>query len=149
MAETGWYTSSRSVRVHSFVASRTQEEIRFQVDREIFAKILKVRTILHIAKLNCIEVCGRRQPRVAFQDDRDAYKYEVNLLVQKVTELQKEKHELFVWAKEQQQRHLQEIRKLTRALSRTKRIVEEQVGRLLALAQTPVRLNHRMFTWCS
>lgn len=44
-----------------------------------------------------------------------------------MTELQKEKHELFLWAKEQQQRHLQEIRKLTRALGRTKRGVEEQV----------------------
>jgi predicted transcriptional regulator len=51
----------------------------------------------------------------------------VDLLVQKMTELQKEKHELFLWAKEQQQRHLQEIRKLTRALGRTKRGVEEQV----------------------
>ncbi|TMW63325.1 hypothetical protein Poli38472_002266 [Pythium oligandrum] len=78
-----------------------KEEIRFQVDREIFAKIL--------------------------QDDRDSYKHEVNLLVQKMTELQKEKHALYLWAKEQQERHLQEIRKLTRALGRTKKLVEEQV----------------------
>ncbi|GAB9471682.1 hypothetical protein Gpo141_00008884 [Globisporangium polare] len=77
-----------------------QDEVRFQVDREIFAKILK--------------------------DDRDSYKYEVNLLVQKMTELQKEKHELFVWAKEQQERHLQEIRKLTRALGRTRKAIDEQ-----------------------
>lgn len=61
------------------------------------------------------------------QDDRDSYKYEVNLLVQKMTELQKEKHELFVWAKEQQERHLQEIRKLTRALGRTRKAIDEQV----------------------
>lgn len=62
------------------------------------------------------------------QDDRDSYKYEVNLLVQKMTELQKEKHELFVWAKEQQERHLQEIRKLTRALGRTRKAIDEQVS---------------------
>lgn len=61
------------------------------------------------------------------QDDRDSYKYEVNLLVQKMTELQKEKHELFLWAKEQQERHLQEIRKLTRALGRTRKAIDEQV----------------------
>lgn len=44
-----------------------------------------------------------------------------------MTELQKEKHELFIWAKEQQDKHLQEMRKLTRALGRTKRAVDEQV----------------------
>ncbi|KAK1939174.1 hypothetical protein P3T76_008558 [Phytophthora citrophthora] len=77
-----------------------QEEIRFQVDREIFAKIIK--------------------------DDRDSYNQEVDILVQKVAVIQKEKYDLFVWATEQQERHLQEIRKLTRALGRTKRIVDEQ-----------------------
>lgn len=65
------------------------------------------------------------------QDDRDSYKHEVNLLVEKMTALQKEKHELFQWAKEQQHRHLQEIRKLTRALSRTKKGIEEQVPQVL------------------
>lgn len=45
-----------------------------------------------------------------------------------MTELQKEKHELFVWAKEQQERHLQEIRKLTRALGRTRKAIDEQVS---------------------
>ncbi|KAF1330191.1 hypothetical protein FI667_g5395, partial [Globisporangium splendens] len=77
-----------------------QEEIRFQVDREIFAKTLK--------------------------DDRDSYKYEVDLLVQKMTELQKERHELYVWVREQQERHLQEIRKLTRALGRTWKAIDDQ-----------------------
>ncbi|ETP47563.1 hypothetical protein F442_06502 [Phytophthora nicotianae P10297] len=92
-------TSEEKLRAER--AKMAQEEIRFQVDREIFAKIIK--------------------------DDRDAYNQEVDLLVQKVAAIQKEKYELFVWAKEQQERHLQEIRKLTRALGRTKRVVDEQV----------------------
>lgn len=61
------------------------------------------------------------------QDDRDRYNSEVALLVQKMTALQKEKYDLFLWAKEQQEKHLQEMRKLTRALGRTKRAVDEQV----------------------
>ncbi|ETL96324.1 hypothetical protein L917_06144 [Phytophthora nicotianae] len=93
-------TSEEKLRAER--AKMAQEEIRFQVDREIFAKIIK--------------------------DDRDAYNQEVDLLVQKVAAIQKEKYELFVWAKEQQERHLQEIRKLTRALGRTKRVVDEQVA---------------------
>ncbi|KAL3667926.1 hypothetical protein V7S43_006803 [Phytophthora oleae] len=81
-------------------AKMAQEEIRFQIDREIFAKIIK--------------------------DDRDNYNHEMEILVHKVAVIQKEKYELFVWATEQQERHLQEIRKLTRALGRTKRVVDEQ-----------------------
>ncbi|GLD93065.1 hypothetical protein PINS_up001657 [Pythium insidiosum] len=92
-----------------------KEEIRFQVDREIFAKIL--------------------------QDDRDAYKQEVNLLVQKMTELQREKHELFLWTKEQQERHLHEIRKLTRALGRTKKMVEEQASKSMEVLQDVLQVQ--------
>lgn len=47
--------------------------------------------------------------------------------MQKMTELQREKHELFVWAKEQQERQLHEIRKLTRALGRTRKSMDEHV----------------------
>ncbi|DBA02373.1 TPA: hypothetical protein N0F65_007192 [Lagenidium giganteum] len=77
-----------------------KDELRFQVDREIFAKII--------------------------QDDRDGYKYEVNLLVQKMNEIQKEKFELYMWAKQAQERYLQEIRKLTRSLGKTRKAVQEQ-----------------------
>ncbi|KAF4038099.1 hypothetical protein GN244_ATG09874 [Phytophthora infestans] len=98
-------TSEEKLRVER--AKMAQEEIRFQVDREIFAKIIK--------------------------DDRDAYNKEVDFLVEKVTAVQKEKHELFVWANEQQERHLQEIRKLTRALGRAKRVVDEQATKSSAV----------------
>ncbi|KAE9191786.1 hypothetical protein PF005_g18706 [Phytophthora fragariae] len=96
-------------------AKMAQEEIRFQVDREIFAKIIK--------------------------DDRDAYYQEVDILVQKVATIQKEKYDLFLWAKEQQDRHLQEIRKLTRALGRTKRIVDDQATKSMEVLST-VRQVH-------
>ncbi|KAE9033873.1 hypothetical protein PR001_g8053 [Phytophthora rubi] len=96
-------------------AKMAQEEIRFQVDREIFAKIIK--------------------------DDRDAYNQEVDILVQKVATIQKEKYDLFLWAKEQQDRHLQEIRKLTRALGRTKRIVDDQATKSMEVLST-VRQVH-------
>jgi hypothetical protein len=49
----------------------------------------------------------------------------VSLLVQKLTEVHKEKHDLFLFTKDQHERHLQEIRKLTRALGRTKKMVDD------------------------
>ncbi|ETK89741.1 hypothetical protein F441_06465 [Phytophthora nicotianae CJ01A1] len=110
-------TSEEKLRAER--AKMAQEEIRFQVDREIFAKIIK--------------------------DDRDAYNQEVDLLVQKVAAIQKEKYELFVWAKEQQERHLQEIRKLTRALGRTKRVVDEQATKSIEVLNGVRQVHSTVF----
>ncbi|ETI49851.1 hypothetical protein L914_06266 [Phytophthora nicotianae] len=110
-------TSEEKLRAER--AKMAQEEICFQVDREIFAKIIK--------------------------DDRDAYNQEVDLLVQKVAAIQKEKYELFVWAKEQQERHLQEIRKLTRALGRTKRVVDEQATKSIEVLNGVRQVHSTVF----
>ncbi|KAG7385335.1 hypothetical protein PHYPSEUDO_001637 [Phytophthora pseudosyringae] len=100
-------------------AKMAQEEIRFQVDREIFARIIK--------------------------DDRDAYNQEVDILVQKVAAIQRDKYELFVWAKEQQERYLQEIRKLTRALGRTKRVVDEQAAKSMEVLSGVRQVHSTVF----
>jgi hypothetical protein len=50
--------------------------------------------------------------------------------VEKMSELQKEKHELYLWAKQQQEKQLQEIRKLTRALGKTRKLFEDQVKKI-------------------
>ncbi|KAG3004932.1 hypothetical protein PC120_g18279 [Phytophthora cactorum] len=110
-------TSEEKLRIER--AKMAQEEIRFQVDREIFAKIIK--------------------------DDRDAYNQEVDILVQKVEATQKEKYELFLWAKEQQERHLQEIRKLTRALGRTKRVVDEQATKSMEVLSGVRQVHSSVF----
>ncbi|KAL4160163.1 hypothetical protein PRNP1_000734 [Phytophthora ramorum] len=100
-------------------AKMAQEEVRFQVDREIFAKIIK--------------------------DDRDAYNQEVDVLVQKVAAIQREKYDLFLWAKEQQERHLQEIRKLTRTLGRTKRVVDDQAAQSVQMLSSIRQVNATVF----
>ncbi|RLN62087.1 hypothetical protein BBJ28_00010105, partial [Nothophytophthora sp. Chile5] len=129
--------------------SERLKEIRFQVDREIFAKILKVPANVWLSSCSCINFDSDRLVFLTCdrQDDRDSYNQEVELLVEKMTAIQKEKHELFLWAKEQQERHLQEIRKLTRALGRTKRIVEEQVcpASLFVLLPDDARNTHCVY----
>ncbi|RQM11962.1 hypothetical protein B5M09_000841 [Aphanomyces astaci] len=85
---------------------KKEEGLKNEIDKEIFTKIIK--------------------------DDRDRYRHQVMELTDRIKRLEREKYDMFMWAKQNQDHCLLEMRKLTRALIKAKKMADEQVGSPLA-----------------
>ncbi|RLO01202.1 hypothetical protein DYB28_016131 [Aphanomyces astaci] len=85
---------------------KKEEGLKNEIDKEIFTKIIK--------------------------DDRDRYRHQVMELTDRIKRLEREKYDMFLWAKQNQDHCLLEMRKLTRALIKAKKMADEQVGSPLA-----------------
>ncbi|KAF0720451.1 Aste57867_295 [Aphanomyces stellatus] len=96
--------------------NEVMEGLKNEIDKEIFTKIIK--------------------------DDRDRYRQQVVELTEKIRRLEKEKYEVFVWAKNNQETCLLEMRKLTRALIKAKKMADEQSHDSKELYELAVRVKH-------
>ncbi|RHX97557.1 hypothetical protein DYB25_000254 [Aphanomyces astaci] len=92
--------------IHVLQTILKKEGLKNEIDKEIFTKIIK--------------------------DDRDRYRHQVMELTDRIKRLEREKYDMFLWAKQNQDHCLLEMRKLTRALIKAKKMADEQVRSPLA-----------------
>ncbi|ETW00368.1 hypothetical protein H310_07013 [Aphanomyces invadans] len=94
---------------------KKEEGLKNEIDKEIFTKIIK--------------------------DDRDRYRQQVMELTDRIKRLEREKYEVFLWAKHNQDNCMLEMRKLTRALIKAKKMADEQSHDSKELYELTVRVK--------
>ncbi|CAK4820966.1 unnamed protein product [Aphanomyces euteiches] len=97
------------------VEKKKEESLKNEIDKEIFTKIIK--------------------------DDRDRYRQQVVELTERIKKLEKEKYDVFLLAKSNQENCLVEMRKLTRALIKAKKMADDQSHDSKELYEQTVRVK--------
>ncbi|OQR83496.1 hypothetical protein ACHHYP_14639 [Achlya hypogyna] len=94
---------------------KKEEGLKSEIDQEIFTRIIK--------------------------EDRDKYRAHVVDLLDRIRALEKQKFEVFLWAKQNQELYIQEMRKLTRAFAKVKRLSDEGTHEAKIMYEDACRLK--------
>ncbi|EQC26497.1 hypothetical protein SDRG_15675 [Saprolegnia diclina VS20] len=95
---------------------KKEEGLKSEIDQEIFTRIIK--------------------------EDREKYRAHVVELLARIKSLEKEKYDVFLWAKSHHEIYVQEMRKLARAFAKVKRMSDESTYEAKAFYHDVIQLKH-------